>query len=119
MSISDLLTEEMKKRNWSQSDLARESGVSRQTINYLLSGRSKTPDHDTVTKLSRAFYVPSEVFYRSAGVLPEDDGGDDWLLRVQAKLKNVHEDDRPLAESIIDLFAKRNRDIGSGKAKRK
>lgn len=70
MDFSEWLVEEMGKREWSQSDLARKLKVTRGAVNNLLSGRSKTPDKKTMEEIARAFNVPLEVVYQKAKLLP-------------------------------------------------
>lgn len=64
------LLEEMMKRNWSQSDLARSAVLNRAVINKLLNGQSM-PRPATLEAIARAFRVPTESVYRVAGLLPE------------------------------------------------
>lgn len=70
MKFSDWLLHEINKRDWSQSDLARQSGLTRQAVSHLISGRSKTPDNETIEKLARAFDVTIEAVMRHAQILP-------------------------------------------------
>jgi transcriptional regulator with XRE-family HTH domain len=64
------LLDEMTKRNWSQSDLARSAVLNRAVINKLLNGQS-IPRPSTLEAIARAFKVPTERVYRVAGLLPE------------------------------------------------
>ena len=68
--FKDWLLEEMTKRSWSQSDLARSADLNRAVINKLLSGHS-APRPTTLEAIARAFKVPTERVYRIAGLLPE------------------------------------------------
>lgn len=67
------LQAEREKKGWSQSDLARHSGLHRAVISKVESGTNPMPD--TLTALAKALsYSPITVF-RKAGLLPE--GGED------------------------------------------
>jgi len=57
-------------RHWNQQELARQSGLSRQTISDLENGKAE-PRHATVKALSEALQIPSITLEHSAdGVLP-------------------------------------------------
>lgn len=64
------LLDEMAKRNWSQSDLARSAVLNRAVINKLLNGQSN-PSPATLEAIAKAFRMPTESVYRRAGLLPE------------------------------------------------
>lgn len=62
---------ELEKRDWSQAELARKSGVTRQAINAFVNQRRMTPDNDTLIGIASALNEPPETVYRAAGLLPE------------------------------------------------
>lgn len=66
----------MRLHNWSQSDLARASGLTRQSISYYISDRSKQPDEFALQKIAKAFKLPLEEVYRAAGILPPKPNSD-------------------------------------------
>lgn len=68
--FSEWLQEELEKRGWSQSELARRSGLTRQTINTLIKGRSE-PQAETCLAIARGLNVPPETVLRAADLLPE------------------------------------------------
>lgn len=43
VNFPDWIVQEMNAREWSQSDLARQSGLTRQAISHLIAGRTKNP----------------------------------------------------------------------------
>lgn len=65
------LENELEKRGWSQTRLAKLSGVTRQAINAYVKQRRVTPDRDTLQGIARAFNMPVVDVYRRAGILPE------------------------------------------------
>lgn len=65
VSFSAWLTFQMQLKNWTQSDLARASGLTRQTISYYLSDKSKYPDENALIKIANAFKLPPEHVYRA------------------------------------------------------
>ena len=66
--FSDWILNKLNERNWSQADLARASGLTRQSIHYYLSEKSKQPDEFALQKLAKAFRLPPEEVYRAAGM---------------------------------------------------
>lgn len=69
MNIAARLAGLMKARNWSEGELSRQSGVPQPTINRILSGESKSPRRDTISKLARALRVPPEWLLFGGGAL--------------------------------------------------
>jgi transcriptional regulator with XRE-family HTH domain len=61
---------EREKRNWSQSDLARLTGLHRQIINKTENGVSM-PAVETYLALAKAFGISPVSIFRKAGLLPE------------------------------------------------
>lgn len=59
-----------EKKGWTQSDLARASGVTRQTINDYESRRRVKPDIEMLWKISKALGYPDDFLPRLAGLLP-------------------------------------------------
>jgi len=74
--FGEWLRKEREKRDWSQSDLARFSGLHRQIINKTENGVSE-PALKTYIALSDAFNIPLISILRSAGELPQ--GPDDEI----------------------------------------
>ncbi|MBX3005979.1 MAG: helix-turn-helix transcriptional regulator [Anaerolineales bacterium] len=69
MSFSEWLSAEMQKRDWSQSDLARASGLRRATISNVLN-RVRQPGTAVLHALARGLDLPLDLVYRKAGLLP-------------------------------------------------
>jgi transcriptional regulator with XRE-family HTH domain len=75
---------ELKKRDWSQSDLARESNTARATISNLLN-EARNPGVDLLKAIAIALHYPPEFVFRMAGLLPPERKGnptDDELLHL-------------------------------------
>ncbi len=82
------LLEEMTKRNWSQSDLARSAVLNRAVINKLLNGQS-TPRPATLEAIARAFKMPTESVYRVAGLLPEIPENESSLEELMHQIRQL------------------------------
>ena len=106
VNFPDWIVQEMNAREWSQSDLARQSGLTRQAISHLIAGRTKTPDKQTIEKLSRAFDVTVEDVYRYVGILPASQNDDPWVVEMSHKLSQLSPDLRGIAESVIGALRK-------------
>lgn len=63
------LLEELERRDWSQSDLSRKSGLSRSTISNLISG-NRGLGKDVALALSDAFGLPLTDVIAAAGDIP-------------------------------------------------
>ena len=101
MSFVDWLSEKIKERRMSQTELAQRLGLTRGAVNNLLSGRSKNPSADTIQKLADIFRVSVDEIYRAANILPAAPEQDDWVRDTQHKLSLLNPDQRETAELII------------------
>lgn len=79
----------VKRSGYRQSDVAREIGVSRQSLNYVIAGRRE---------LSMSLALKLESFFN----LPEGD-----LLKMQAE-ESVHNYKQQLKRKLVDLLLKVN-----------
>jgi transcriptional regulator with XRE-family HTH domain len=66
--FNDWLLKKLQEMDWSQADLARQSGLTKGAISKYLMGR--IPDETALRKIARAFKLPPETVFRAAGVLP-------------------------------------------------
>jgi Plasmid maintenance system antidote protein len=69
-TLSNWLQNELHARNWSQSELARVSGLHRAIVSKIILGESK-PTPETLEAIAKAFKLPPEQVYRVAGILPQ------------------------------------------------
>lgn len=88
IDFSVWLQNEMDKRGWSQSDLARYADLNRAVINKLLNGKSH-PQPPTLEAISRALKIPIEITYRAAGLLPTNPDNDDAIEEAIHVLKRI------------------------------
>jgi len=75
INFSEWLITERGKRNWSQSELSRHSGLHRAVISKLESGTKPMPE--TLIALAQAFKISPISMFRVAGLLPP--GPDDKI----------------------------------------
>lgn len=79
------LLEEIGKRDWSQSELARKSGLTRQSISDYVNRRRANPDPQALRKIAQALHLSPETVFAAAGLLPEekddDPGLSEWIHR--------------------------------------
>ena len=91
--FKDWLLNEMDKRGWSQSDLARSADLNRAVIHKLLNGQS-TPRPATLAALARAFRVPIEPIFRIAGLLPEIPESESLIEEVNYQFRQLRSPQR-------------------------
>lgn len=125
VNFGDWLKLEREKRDWSQSDLARFSGLHRQIINKTESGVSE-PALKTFIALAQAFKISPITIFRIAGLLPE--GGDnaafeDWQFLLNQLPPQEQEEVRKIVEMKIERrqkeeLAARSAGFKVGKAKK-
>jgi len=99
------LNDKMNERGWTQSDLSRESKLSRQTISYWMSGNAKRPDEFSLQKVAKAFGVPAEEAYEAAAIMPPSSKEDAWTREMMHKLNQLSGAQRKIAEWMIKKLA--------------
>lgn len=68
--FSEWLRKILQEKGWTEADLARKSGIIRQTINNYTNGRINKPDEDVLQAIAHALRLPPEEVFREAGLLP-------------------------------------------------
>lgn len=68
MEFIDWLREELNKRDWSQSELARRGNISASMVSMVLSGTSK-PGANFCAGVARALNLSPEAVMQQAGIL--------------------------------------------------
>jgi transcriptional regulator with XRE-family HTH domain len=94
---------EREKKDWSQSDLSRYSGLHRAVISKIESGTRPMPE--TLLALAQAFKMSPITIYRVAGLLPE--GGDqatfeDWQHLIAQLLPDEQDEMREIMKLKIE-----------------
>lgn len=100
--FSEWLLKQMSDKEWTQADLVRASGLTRSTISYYLSPKSKRPDDEALKKIARAFNLPVDFVFEQANKLsPKPE-----LSPIKRKLVHVAQDmpdsDVELAISLLE-----------------
>ncbi|MGE5378676.1 MAG: helix-turn-helix domain-containing protein [Bacteroidota bacterium] len=117
--FSEWLQNEMNKRGWSQSDLARAADLNRAVINKLLNGKSH-PQPATLEAISRALKIPIETTYRAAGLLPVNSDNDETVDEAIYVLKSIHSAQRKATAVALlkALIAEEENEMREERAKR-
>ena len=97
------LKDQLQKRNWSQADLARASGVHKQTIHYYLTKSSNAPHAHVLAKIAYALELPVEQVYRVAGFLPRPPQINETIEQILHELEDMPERDRQEVLAFIRM----------------
>lgn len=62
-----MIRELREKLGWSQSELARRSGVKQGVLSYIESGKTKHPRCDTLSMIAKALNVPVDKLVKKVG----------------------------------------------------
>jgi transcriptional regulator with XRE-family HTH domain len=104
-NFSDWLSTKMREREWSQSDLARAAGLTRQAISYYLSEKSKQPDEFALQRIAHALKLPPEQVYRAAGILPQKPDLDEEIEQIVHEAAKLPKADR---EEVLAYIRMKN-----------
>lgn len=94
-NFSDWLLNELKERNMSQSELARQADIGRGTISNIMSG-TRNVGKDTLVAIARALKLPPDLVFEKAKVLPSKPD----LSPIKRKLAHLAED---LPDSDVEI----------------
>lgn len=116
--LADFLQKKMDEREWTQSDLSRVSGLSRQVINYLMTEKSKEPTKDTVEKLAKAFKIKKDIIYQVLGVVSADPNQDPMIEAIIYETSELPRDEQQEVLEYVRLRKKlaEKRQLGSAGA---
>ena len=78
MDFVEFIEDELTRREWSRSDLARKSGLTPTQVTRILS-RKQSPGNAFIEGIARAFNLPLESVYQKAGVLPTKSKRDELI----------------------------------------
>lgn len=106
VNFSNWLNTKMREHSWSQSDLARASGLTRQAISYYLSEKSKQPDEFALQRIAHALKLPPEQVYRAAGILPQKPNLDEDMEQILHEVEKLNKEDQ--LEVLAYIRMKRN-----------
>jgi transcriptional regulator with XRE-family HTH domain len=65
----DWLEKQLREREWTQADLARNGSMNQSVISNLVNGK-RNPGKDVCVAIARALHLPPEEVFRRAGLLP-------------------------------------------------
>jgi transcriptional regulator with XRE-family HTH domain len=100
------IEDELKERGWSQSELAKRSDINPSTLSLILSG-DRNPGPDICLGVARAFDLPPEDVFRTAGLLPPKTKQDHLIELITHLASQLHtEEDK---NDVIEYIRMRRR----------
>lgn len=100
------LKDRLQERHWSQVDLAKASGLNKQSIHYYLTKSVKAPHAHVLAKIAYALELPVEEVYRAAGFLPRPPEIDETIEEILYELEDVSEQGRQEVLAFIRMEKK-------------
>ncbi len=88
------LIAQIQARNWSQADLARASGLNKQSIHYYLTQSAKPPHAHALAKIAYALDLPVEEVYRAAGFLPQPPEINETIEEILHEVEDMPKQDQ-------------------------
>jgi len=92
IDFGDNLIRILKKKGWSQAELARRTGRSRTAISDVISGQ-RAIGRDLALDIAEAFDMPPDEMFRLAGLLPPKPDADQTLDRIDYLYHSLHDPD--------------------------
>lgn len=121
MNFSDWLLKEMGNRQWSQADLARASGLNRQSISDYINRRRTNPEPDALVAIAHGLKISPITVFRKAGLLPNGNGEEvklqDWEYLLSQMTPTEQEELREIGIMKIER-RKKEQSLKSLKPKR-
>lgn len=118
-NFGEWLLNELEKRNMSQSDLAKLSGLSRGTLSNLISG-TRGLGTDSINAIARALKLPPAQVFEAAGILPANKDVDPWVEQMNVLLNSIKDPkSRGIAEKLLDSLATNEEETASARVQSK
>jgi len=100
MNFADWLLNELAKKKWSQSDLAKHSGLTKQAIGNYVSGR--VPSRDALIVIAKALKIPIEIIFDAVdGKVSENDA---WVEEMSHKISLLPPSSRGVVSKLLDAL---------------
>jgi len=113
--FSEWLNNELKARDWSQADLARAAGLTRSTINGVVTG-TRGAGTEFCNAIAHAFKIPPEEVFRIAGLLPPKEDDDEKLREeMNYKISQLPPDLQEDAMRYVDFLLEKQEQKNRGK----
>ncbi len=90
----DWLTAQLQEKNWSQAELARRSGLHKQSIHYYLTQTVRPPHPHALAKIACALGLPVEEVYRVAGVLSTPPEINETIEEIMHEIQDMPREDQ-------------------------
>lgn len=107
LEFSDWLFGMIEDYGWSQSELARRSGLTTASISRIVAG-SRGVGKDACIAIAKAFQIPPETVFRAAGMLPPISETELDYEELNYLLPHLSEDQRQTIISLARIFAEQN-----------
>ena len=108
--FSNWLIAELERRDWSQADLSKRSGLHRAIISKIVLG-SSSPMPETLEAIARGFGMPSVIVFQKAGLLTQQPVSDQWLEEMNHKIGLLSPSRRPMAEKLLDALLEEDKPV--------
>lgn len=102
--FSEWLNLQLDNRGWSQSDLARASGLHRAVISKIINKTSR-PMPETLEAIARGLKVSADIVFQAAGVLPSKPEDDPLTREAEYLLSQLPEEKKQQAINFIRFLA--------------
>lgn len=107
--FSDWLVNELGRRRWSHSELARQAGLSQVQVSGVIAGQ-RSPGCDFCIKVAQALGESPVLVLVLAGILPPQEPGDDSTIQELVELaRNLPRDQRQQALDYISFLYQNRR----------
>jgi len=97
-TFNEWLFSEMRKRRWTQADLAQQAGITRGAVSHLFSNTRK-PGVELLKAVAAALGLPRENVYRAAGLLEAEP---EVTPRLREWIKLFVDADEETRELLLD-----------------
>ena len=104
--FNEWLLEQMTERDWTQADLARASGLNRQSISDYINLRRPNPDPQALVAIAHGLNISPITVFRKAGLLPAGPADEikfeDWKYLLDQMSPEDKAELRQIAEMKIE-----------------
>lgn len=106
VDFSVWLTNELRKRDISPTELSRLSKKAPAVISRVINGERK-PAPETIDAIAKALNLPTETVYRAAGLLPQANEIDEAVSRLNHTFLQLSKTDQEDAQAFVEYKLKK------------
>ena len=104
MNFKEWLANQMKEREWSQSELAKRANIDPQVISDYVNGEREKPDYSDLIAITSALELTPEIVFQADGLSLSISPADEFALSLLDDVNHLDEIDKQGLKDYVDFL---------------